>query len=78
MKILEELREKSGHPGVLGKLSAELVKITEQHQAGDLSDEEYSFLVKEIVDVKNQQALADDETAYRWLVTATQTLLSVV
>jgi hypothetical protein len=76
--ILEQLREQAGFAGPSGRLANELLVIRQQYESGELNQEEYSFLLSEVADVKAQQELANDEIACRWIAAAAQALLLLV
>ncbi len=76
--MIDQLREAAGMGGPAGALAQELINIREQYDAGQLSREEYEFLISEIASVRAQQELASDEIACRWIVAAATTMLSLV
>lgn len=76
--ILDQLREEAGMGGPAAALSNEILVITEQYQTGQLSREEFEYLLNEIADIRAQQELATDEVACRWIVAAAQAVLAVV
>jgi hypothetical protein len=76
--ILEQLREVAGQGGPAAQLANELLVLTDQRANGELSQEEFDYLVREIADVRAQQDLANDEIACRWIVAAAKAVLSVV
>lgn len=76
--ILEELREQAGLGGAAAQLANDILVITEQYQNGELNREEFEYLLNEIASVRAQQELADDEITCRWVVQATQAVLSIV
>lgn len=78
MSILAELQEAMNDDGIKGQLAAELHDITEQYNDGILTDEEYKDLVQQIGDIENNNELAGDEIASRWVVGITQAILSAV
>jgi phage tail tape-measure protein len=78
MSILNELREQAGLGGPAASLANELLVIHENYAQGQLSSEEYAFLLQEIADIRAQQELASDEIACRWIVAAASALLSVM
>ena len=78
MSILAELQEAMNDDGIKGQLAAELHDITEQYNDGILSDEEYKDLVQQIGDIQNNNELAGDEIASRWVVNITKVILSAV
>ena len=78
MSILAELQEAMNDDGIKGQLAAELHDITEQYNDGILTDEEYKDLVAQIGDIQNNNELAGDEIASRWVVGITQAILSAV
>jgi hypothetical protein len=78
MSILNDLREQAGLSGPAASLANELLVIHENYAAGQLTSEEYGFLLQEISDIRAQQELASDEIACRWIVAAAQGLLAVM
>ena len=76
MSILNELREQAGLGGPAASLANEILVIHENFAQGELTSEEYSFLLQEIADIRAQQELATDEIACRWIVAAASALLS--
>lgn len=78
MSILAELNEAMNDDGIKGQLAAELHDITEQYNDGILTDEEYKDLVQQIGDIENNDELAGDEVASRWVVNITTAILSAV
>lgn len=76
MSILNELREQAGLGGPAASLANEILVIHENFSQGQLTSEEYSFLLQEIADIRAQQELASDEIACRWIVAAASALLS--
>jgi len=78
MSILNELREQAGLGGPAASLANELLVIHENYAQGQLTSEEYAFLLQEIADIRAQQELASDEIACRWIVAAASALLSAM
>ena len=78
MSILNELREQVGLGGPAASLANEMLVIHENYAQGQLTSEEYGFLLQEIADIRAQQELASDEIAMRWIVAAAQGLLAVM
>jgi len=78
MSILNELREQAGLGGPAAALANELLVIHENYSNGELTSEEYGFLLQEIADIRAQQELASDEIACRWIVAAAQALISTM
>lgn len=76
--ILEQLREVAGQGGPAAQLANELLVLTDQRAIGELSQEEFEYLVKEIADIRAQQDLANDEIACRWIIAAAKAVISVV
>lgn len=76
--ILEQLREVAGQGGPAAQLANELLVLTDKKAVGELSQEEFDYLVREIAEVRAQQDLANDEIACRWIVAAAQAVLAVV
>jgi hypothetical protein len=76
--ILEQLREVAGVGGPAAQLANELLVLADKKAIGELSQEEFEYLVREIADVRAQQDLANDEIACRWIVAAAQAIISVV
>ncbi len=77
MSILNELREQAGLGGPAAVLANELLVIRENYDQGQLSKEEYEYLLSEIASIRAQQELASDEIACRWIVAAAQALIAV-
>lgn len=77
-EYLESLREQAGLGGSAAQLANELLVLTDQRATGELTDEEYQFLVNEIADIRAQQELANDEVACRYIVQMAQILAQVV
>jgi hypothetical protein len=75
--MLEQLREAAGMGGPAAALANELLVIRENYEQGQLSKEEYDYLINEIADIRAQQELATDEVACRWIVAAAKALISV-
>ncbi len=75
--MLEQLREAAGLGGPAAALANELLVIRENYEQGQLSKEEYEYLINEIADIRAQQELATDEVACRWIVAAAKALISV-
>ena len=78
MSILNELREQAGLGGPAAQLANELLVIRDNYEQGQLTTEEYNYLLQEIADIRAQQELASDEIACRWIVAAAQGLAAVV
>lgn len=70
MSIIQELRETVNQGGPAAGLANELLKISDDYAKGDLSKEEYEFLINEIADVRAAQELANDELACRFIINA--------
>lgn len=77
-KMIEQLRETAGMGGPAASLANELLVLAEQRQAGQLSAEEYQFLLQQIAEVRAAQELASDEQAMRYIVQAANVLATVV
>jgi hypothetical protein len=77
MSILNELREQAGLGGPAESLANELLVIHENYAAGQLTSEEYAFLLQEIADIRAQQELASDEIACRWIAAAAEALIAL-
>ena len=78
MSILNDLREQAGLGGPAASLANELLVMHENYAQGQLTSEEYGFLLQEIADIRAQQELASDEIACRWIVAAASALLSAM
>lgn len=76
--ILEQLREVAGVGGPAAQLANELLVLADKKAIGELNQEEFEYLVREIADIRAQQDLANDEIACRWIVAAAQAIISVV
>lgn len=72
--MLEQLRETAGVGGPAASLANEMLVIRDQYEQGQLSVEEYQFLMNEIADVRAQQELATDEQAARFIVSTAKAL----
>ena len=77
MSILNDLREQAGLGGPASSLANELLVIRENFEQGELSKEEYDYLLSEIASVRAQQELASDEIACRWIAAAAQALIAL-
>jgi hypothetical protein len=77
MSILNDLREQAGLGGPAASLANELLVIRENFEQGQLSKEEYDYLLQEIASVRGQQELASDEIACRWIAAAAQALIAL-
>jgi hypothetical protein len=77
MSILNSLREQAGFAGPAAALANELLVIRENFEQGELSREEYDYLLEEIASVRAQQELASDEIACRWIADAAKALMSL-
>lgn len=75
---MNELREQAGLGGPASALANELLVIRDNFERGDLTTEEYQYLLQEIADIRAQQELASDEIACRWIVAAAMALASAV
>ena len=78
MSIMNELREQAGLGGPAASLANEILVIRENYEQGQLTEEEYKFLLKEIAEIRAQQELASDEIAMRWIVAVAQGLSAVM
>lgn len=78
MSILNDLREHAGLGGPAASLANELLVIRDNYEQGQLSSEEYQYLLQEIADIRAQQELASDEIACRYIVEAAKILASAV
>ena len=77
MSILNDLREQAGLGGPAASLANELLVIRENFEQGQLSQEEYDYLLSEIANIRAQQELASDEITCRWIVAAASALSSL-
>ena len=75
--MLEQLREVAGMGGPAASLANELLVIRQQYEQGQLSLEEYQFLIQQLAEVKAAQELSNDEQAVRFIVSAAKTLYSL-
>lgn len=78
MSVLNSLREQAGLGGPAAALANELLVIRDNYEQGQLTTEEYNYLIQEIATVRAQQELASDEIACRWIVSACEALIAVV
>lgn len=77
MSVLESLREQAGMGGPAASLANELLVIRDNYEQGELTTEEYNYLLQEIAQIRAQQELATDEVACRWIVAAAEALMAV-
>lgn len=77
MSILNDLREQAGLGGPAASLANELLVIRDNFEQGQLSKEEYDYLLSEIASVRAQQELASDEIACRWIAAAANALIAL-
>ncbi len=76
--MLDELRQTAGLGGPAASLANELLVIRENYEQGQLSAEEYQYLLQEIAEIRAQQQLATDEIACRYIVAVAKALASAV
>jgi hypothetical protein len=76
--MLEQLREVAGTGGPASSLANELLVLHDQYQSGELSKEEYQYLVEQVAQVRAAQELSTDEQAVRFIVTAASAIMMVV
>jgi len=74
--MLENLREAAGLGGPAAPLANQLLVIREQYEAGNYTNDEYTFLLRQIAEVQAAQELATDEEAMRFIVESAQFLAS--
>jgi hypothetical protein len=77
-QVLEEVRTQAGLGGPTAALANEMLVATEQYQSGEMTREEFDFLIKDIANVQAATQLANDEVACRWVIAAATTIISVV
>ena len=75
--MLEELREVAGMGGPAAALANEMLVLTEQLQSGELSRDDFNYLLQQIAEVRAAQDLSNDEQACRWIVAAASALASL-
>ena len=75
--MLEELREVAGMGGPAATLANEMLVLTEQLQNGELSRDDFNYLLQQIAEVRAAQDLSNDEQACRWIVKAASALASL-
>lgn len=78
MIYLESLREAAGVGGPASALANELLVIRENYEQKLLTEEEYQYLLNEIVEIRAQQDLANDEMACRYIIQMAQALSQFV
>lgn len=76
--MMNELREMAGLGGPAASLANEILVIRDNYEQGQLTVEEYQFLLQEIADIRAQQELASDEIACRWIIAAARGLSAVI
>jgi phage tail tape-measure protein len=77
MSIMNDLREQAGIGGPAASLANELLVIRDNYERGELTTEEYQYLLSEIANIRAQQELASDEIACRWIVEVATVLASL-
>lgn len=75
--MLEQLREVAGMGGPAAALANEMLVLTEQLQSGELSRDDFNYLLQQIAEVRAAQDLSNDEQACRWIVAAASALASL-
>ena len=78
MSVMNSLREQAGLGGPAAQLANELLVIRDNYEQGQLTADEYQFLIQEIAEIRAQQELASDEIACRYIVQAAMALASAV
>ena len=76
--MIESLREQVGLNGAAAILANEILVLHDQKEQGQLTKEEYIFLMQDIALVRAQSELAGDEIASRYIIMAIVELLSMV
>ena len=76
--MIESLREQVGLNGAAAILANEILVLHDQKEQGQLTKEEYIFLMQDIALVRAQSELAGDEIASRYIIMAVVELLSMV
>jgi hypothetical protein len=76
--MLEQLREVAGTGGPAAVLANELLVLNDQYQSGELSKEEFQYLVEQIAQVRAAQELSTDEQALRFIVSAASAIAMVI
>ena len=76
--MIESLREQVGLNGAASILANEILVLHDQKEQGQLTKEEYIFLMQDIALVRAQSELAGDEIASRYIIMAVVELLSMV
>jgi hypothetical protein len=75
---MDELLVYKDADGALGDLARELISITENYKAGELSLAEKNELVAEVIKIYAAHDTADNEIIARWSVTVATNLISIV
>jgi len=78
MSIMDDLRNHAGMGGPSSNLANEILVIRDNYERGDLSADEYQYLLQEIADIRAQQELASDEIACRYIISAAKVLASAI
>ena len=76
--MLEQLREVAGLGGPAAALANDILVIADQYSNGELSQEEFQFMMEQIAQVRASAELATDEQACRFIVQAATALSKVV
>jgi len=63
--------------GPAAALANEMLVLTEQLQSGELSRDDFNYLLQQIAEVRAAQDLSNDEQACRWIVAAASALASL-
>lgn len=77
-EMLDQIREVAGMGGPAAALANELLVLRQQYDSGELSLEEFQFLVQQVAEIKAAQDLSNDEQAIRWVVAAASAVSKVV
>lgn len=67
MSVINQLLEYQNDLGPVGDLSRELIGIINDYEAGSISFEDKEELVREVLEIKAANSLANQEVALRWV-----------
>jgi hypothetical protein len=76
--IISELEQQAGLSTACGELSREILVLTNQVQTGQITKQDYQYLMEQIVQVKAANSLANDEVAVRFIYQAASALVSAI
>lgn len=76
--MIEELYEYQNDLGPVGDLARELIGIKEDYEKGIISYQDKEDLIKEVLEIKAANSLANQEVALHWVYAVGTTLAKLV